>query len=101
MNTATVDQSFLARNSRFIATIGSLLVIACLTWYQALSSTIPINGANVSSLQEGANITMALLVVGLIAIFVGATSYIRSKSKTQSSATTTTKTTILRAMGDK
>ena len=97
----TVEQSFLARNSTLVSAIGSLLVIACLTWYQSLTSTIPVDEANVGILQQSANITFALLVIGLAAIFVGATSYIRSKSSDRFSETTSTKTIILRAMGDK
>jgi hypothetical protein len=97
----TLERPFFARNSRFVAAIGSLLVIASLTWYQDLSSTAPIDGSSVGILQQSAIITIALLVAGLIATFMGATGYIRSKSRDRSSETTPTKTTILRAMGDK
>lgn len=78
-----------------------MLVIACLSWYQALSSTSPIQGANIGILQQSANITIALLVIGLIAVFVGATSYIRSKSRDRFSDIISPKTIVLRAMGDR
>ena len=100
MGTLKVERSFLGRNSRLVSAIGSLLVIACLTWYQALSSTTAISGANVGILQESAIITLAFFVLGLIAIFIGATSYIRSKAHDQFSATSN-KTTILTAMADR
>lgn len=96
----TVEHSFLARSSRFVSAIGSFLVVAPLTWYQALSTGTPVNEANVGILKQSANITLVFLFIGLIAIFTGATSYIRRKSSDQFSESTT-RTTILRAMGDK
>lgn len=60
-----------------------------------------VEGAKIGILQQSADITITLLVVGLIAIFMGATSYIRSKSSHQFPEATSTRAIIIRAMGDK
>jgi len=101
MKTLTSKDTFLSRHSGFVTISGAFIILSSLTWYQALSSTSPIGEPDINILQQSASITILLVVTGLIAIFAGATSYVRSKSRVRSIAGLSNNTLISRAIRDK
>jgi len=65
-------------SSLAITTVGCLLVLVSLAWYQADAlGSLAIGTRDVSSFENAAYVTLALIVVGLMLAFVGATLLIR------------------------